>query len=293
MADGNLAPRNPDVRNPDGPPVTRYLGRAAFNGLTASLVRNQAGVYDTGVWSDHRVFVQTSRELIRAQCELDGKRLDHMQSFGDVTIQPAGVAGVWEDYGSCEMVFFQISPSFLRAAAQDLQLDPDRVDLTPWLHARDPQIEHIALAMKAGFESDEPFPRLYGESLGLALASRLLGRFAGAGRATRQGLSRRQLQRVTEHIEAHLDEDLSLHELAAIARVSISHFTVLFRRSTGLSAHRYVIQRRVAAARRLLSEGRMSIAEIALETGFAHQSHLSRCMRRLTGLTPGEVARGA
>ena len=287
MADGNL-----HLRNADAPPASRYLGRAAFPGLSAGLVRNQAGVYDTGAWPDHRVFVQTSCDLIRAQCQLDGKRLDHIQSFGDVTIQPAGVAGVWEDYGSCELLFFQMTPGFLRAAAQDLQLDPDRADLTPRLHARDPQIEHIAMAMKAGFESGEPFPSLYGQSLGLALASRLLDRFAGAGRPARQGLSRRQLQRVTEHIEAHLDEDLSLSQLAAIARVSVSHFTVLFRRSTGRSAHRYVIERRVAAARRLLGEGRMSIAEVALETGFAHQSHLSRCMRKLTGLTPGEVARG-
>ena len=58
-----------------------------------------------------------------------------------------------------------------------------------------------------------------------------------------------------------------------------------------LADHRYVIERRVAAARALLMETGLSIAQVALEVGFAHQSHLTRCMRRLTGLTPGEIVR--
>jgi AraC family transcriptional regulator len=44
-------------------------------------------------------------------------------------------------------------------------------------------------------------------------------------------------------------------------------------------------------ARAMLLQGELSIAQVALETGFAHQSHLARCMRRIVGLTPAEVAR--
>jgi AraC family transcriptional regulator len=145
--------------------------------------------------------------------------------------------------------------------------------------------------MKAGLQSADPLPRLYGESLSVALASRLLGQFGSGFRASRHGLSPRQLRHVIEYVDAHLDEDLSLEQLAGVARISVSHFTVLFRRSTGRSAHRYVVERRVAAARTLLMDGRLSIAQVALEVGFAHQSHLTRCMRKLDGLTPGEIVR--
>jgi AraC family transcriptional regulator len=57
----------------------------------------------------------------------------------------------------------------------------------------------------------------------------------------------------------------------------------------GQSVHAYVIERRVAAGAHLLLRHDMSIAEVALETGFAHQSHLARWMRRLLGVTPSEI----
>jgi AraC family transcriptional regulator len=57
----------------------------------------------------------------------------------------------------------------------------------------------------------------------------------------------------------------------------------------GQSVHAYVMERRVERARALLLEHRMSISEVALETGFAHQSHLARWMRRLLGVSPSDV----
>lgn len=59
----------------------------------------------------------------------------------------------------------------------------------------------------------------------------------------------------------------------------------------GQSVHAYVMERRVQRARTLLLGHRMTIAEVALETGFAHQSHLARWMRRLLGVTPSEILR--
>lgn len=267
------------------------LASAAFAGLTATLIRNEPGVFDTGAWPDNRIILQTSRDAIRAQCRCDGHSLDHMQTYGDFVIQPAATPGVWQDDGPAEMLMFALAPSFVRDTAEGLDMNPDRAGLTLRLHARDPQVEHIGLAMKAALTSGDPVQRLYGEGLGVALASRLLSRFGSGAGPIRHGLSPRRLRQVIEYIDANLDEDLSLEQLAGVAHASISHFTVLFRRSTGRSAHRYVVERRVAAARALLLETRLSIAQVALEVGFAHQSHLTRCMRRLSGLTPGEIVR--
>jgi AraC family transcriptional regulator len=286
MADGNRA-----VLRGNDPPVVSRLASAAFGGLTATLIRNEPGIFDTGAWPDHRVILQTSRDPIRAHCRCDGQSLDHIQSYGDFVIQPAETPGVWRDYGSAEMLMFAIAPRFVRETAEGLDMNPDRAGLTLRLHARDPQVEHIALAMKAGLASGGELPRLYGKSLSVALVARLLSRFESGVRPYRHGLSPRQLRSVIDYIAAHLDEDLALEQLAAVAGASVSHFTVLFRRSTGRSAHRYVVERRVEAARTLLMETRLPIAQVALETGFAHQSHLTRCMRRLTGLTPGEIVR--
>ena len=63
------------------------------------------------------------------------------------------------------------------------------------------------------------------------------------------------------------------------------------RRTMGRSVHRYVVERRVQRARSLLLAGERSIAQVALATGFAHQSHLARWMKRLLGVTPAALLR--
>ena len=95
------------------------------------------------------------------------------------------------------------------------------------------------------------------------------------------------MRQVIEYIEAHLDQDLSLAELAAVTGYSVSHFKPLFRAAAGVPAHRFVMQRRVERARLLLLQGGMNVTESALACGFAHPSHMARCLRR----EPGAAAR--
>jgi AraC family transcriptional regulator len=128
----------------------------------------------------------------------------------------------------------------------------------------------------------------------MAIAAHLVRRYrtrADAAREPEGGLSPRQLKRVVEHIEAHVDRRLALAELAAVAGVSGSHFKALFKRSIGLPVHQYVIRRRVERARLLLQERTATIADVAAQTGFANQSHLARWMRRVAGVTPTDVLR--
>jgi AraC family transcriptional regulator len=99
-------------------------------------------------------------------------------------------------------------------------------------------------------------------------------------------MSERRLRRALSYIEDNLGQDISLRDIATVAGLSVSHFTPLFRETVGLPVHQYLIRRRVERAKDLLSQSKMPISQIALETGFAHQSHLSRHMRRLLGVSP-------
>jgi AraC family transcriptional regulator len=91
---------------------------------------------------------------------------------------------------------------------------------------------------------------------------------------------------VLDYIHAHLNEPLSLKTIAKVIDISPSHFLTLFKQSTGLSPHQYVIAQRIEKAKLLLRKTDLPIAEIADQTGFADQSHLTRMMRRHTGRTP-------
>jgi AraC family transcriptional regulator len=95
------------------------------------------------------------------------------------------------------------------------------------------------------------------------------------------------LQRVRDYVEAHLDEDLSLTVLADIACLSPYHFSRSFKQAAGVGPQRYVMQRRLERAKRLLRQTHQPLVLIAQETGFADQSHLSQMFRREIGVTPG------
>ena len=95
-----------------------------------------------------------------------------------------------------------------------------------------------------------------------------------------------RLRQVLSYIEYNLARELSLKEIAGVAGVSVSHCNAAFRKAVGVPVHQYVIQRRVERAKTLLGERDLSISQIAIETGFSHQSHLAYHVRRLLGVSP-------
>ena len=79
--------------------------------------------------------------------------------------------------------------------------------------------------------------------------------------------------------------------LAEVTGMSTSHFRAGFRESAGVPVHQYVIERRIEHARILLRDPELSVAEIALASGFTHQSHLARHLQRATGHSPLQMRR--
>jgi AraC family transcriptional regulator len=97
--------------------------------------------------------------------------------------------------------------------------------------------------------------------------------------AVRGGLSLVARRRVLECIEAGLHGELSLAELAQAACLSDYHFARMFKASFGMSPHAWVMQRRLARARQLLAAGRLPLADVAENAGYAHLSHLNAALR--------------
>lgn len=101
-----------------------------------------------------------------------------------------------------------------------------------------------------------------------------------------------RVRQIQTYLQDHASENVSLEQLAQIVNLKPLRLLRLFRQETGLPPHAYLIQLRVSQAKRLLSEG-LPIVAVALETGFADQSHLHRHFKRLVGVTPGQYAQGA
>lgn len=197
---------------------------------------------------------------------------------GQFCVVPAGATTRWTLSQPATSLLLRLAPSLAAS-------------LAPAIHIRDPQIERIGWLMQAEAHEGHASGRLFADGLASALAARLLALQGAAAATPAHALPAWRLRRVVEYIEANLDADLSLAELAAVAGFSPSHFKPLFRRAVGMPAHRFVLQRRVERARAAILASSRSLVEIALETGFSHPSHMARWMRRLLAVTPSQLRR--
>ena len=118
-------------------------------------------------------------------------------------------------------------------------------------------------------------------------------RFARRGPEKRQPkLSQTRLARVIDAIEANMQGDLSLSELAKVSCLSTFHFSRAFKAATGLTPHQFVLERRIERAQELLKTGELSIASIAFEVGFGSQSHMTNVFKRAVGCSPATYRNG-
>jgi len=107
------------------------------------------------------------------------------------------------------------------------------------------------------------------------------------------GLPEHALRRVTAYIADNLHRSLRLAELSAVVHMSPFHFARLFKRSTGVPPHRFVVRRRIDRAIASLSTSTTPIGTIAHEVGFRTPSHFTTTFRRITGMTPSALGRPA
>ncbi len=210
---------------------------------------------------------------------------------GSLTILPAGAPTDWhlERQGDIRHLHLHLDPSLLARVAAEVGLNAQRVELAPRLGVRSAEVEQIGLALLRELRSGGLGGRILADSLATLLAVQLLREHtAHPQRAApaRDALTGAPLKRVTEYIEEHLADDLSLAAVAAVANISPYHFTRLFRTATGLAPHQYIIQRRVDRARLLLTATEWTLTAIAREVGFANGSHLALHFKRRMGLTP-------
>ncbi|MGH8081399.1 MAG: helix-turn-helix domain-containing protein [Lysobacter sp.] len=250
------------------------------------------GLFDSPLDGRH-VLCLHQGDPVPVSYRMDGHDRQGVRLQGEHCVSPAGSSTRWILSKPATSLLLRLSPSLLRETAEAMGLNFASSDLALSVHRRDPQIERIGWMMQAEDREDYPSGRIFIDSLANALAARLLSLQSRSSEATvkaRNSLPTWRLRHVLDYIEAHLDEELSLAELAAVAGFSLSHFKPLFKQTVGVPVHRYVLERRVERARTLLLDGRRSMADIALEAGFSHASHMARCMRRVLGISPSQVA---
>ena len=216
--------------------------------------------------------------------------------------QPAGVITLIDRRRSVATLFksavhgvqFYFPCKALHDIADDSNLSAfEEIRLAPCKPVPDSTMHHLGSSLLPAFERPEQVSRLFIEHVAFAAAGHLLQTYAGLRvRAPRGGLAPWQQKRAEEILAANLAGDLPLSDVAAECRLSVSHFTRAFQRTTGLPPHQWLLRRRVETAKTILRDTTAPLAEIAFTCGFADQSHFTRVFSRFAGQGPGAWRRG-
>jgi len=246
------------------------------------------GIYDRGdgegLWhsTQHRlVFSLTPTSPMLLQID-GGPTRDVRPAIDLMSLYPAGptvrTAGASSRYAQICW-----DPSLYNKIAPDLSGLPQ---VAPAVTFPDPLLGQLVRTLVQEVRGGA-VDRLLADSIMAALAMRVAQRFGFEDPQRLPDLPSLRMRRVLDYIDAHLDQDLTLAELAGVACLSPCHFSRSFKEAIGLGPQRYTAQRRVERAKALLQHGDESLAGIASMVGFADQSHFTATFRRETGMTPG------
>lgn len=158
---------------------------------------------------------------------------------------------------------------------------------------RDRGVQALAHELRRVLRDERGGEAAYVEALaeGLFVRAAAVAARAPGGSSAVQALAPGKTRRVTDFIEAHLDQPLSVAELAELVGMSRGHFSRAFAAAIGETPRRFVLQRRLEAARQRLERPDEDLATIALRSGFSSHAHLSSAFRAVFGMTPSAYRR--
>ena len=107
-------------------------------------------------------------------------------------------------------------------------------------------------------------------------------------RMYRGGLGPARLRRIKELVQARIEEELTLYDLADSVGLSTPYFAQMFRKSTGESPRQFVLCHRIEHGKKMLRQGEARVLDVAIACGFKTQQHFARVFRRMCGTSPTE-----
>ena len=205
-------------------------------------------------------------------------------------ILPAEHQSAWVINGQIRLAHVYFSPEqFALGCVTLLDREPRELQLREGTFLEDARLSgcfHQLIALNWR----EPGERLLTSSLAHEMLNHTLLSQVGArdGLRVKGGLAAHQRRRLVEYIDQHLQDAISLGQLAGLCALSEYHFARMFRQSFGLPPHQYLLARRLARAKSLLRGSALAVGEIALMCGFSSASHFNQRFRQAMGAAPGD-----
>lgn len=282
------------------PPATQALVIKSFDRGSIGVTRTMCNVDGWGLTDEHEiedaVVVSLQLKRIFADVFLEERHVPVPdRSDGKIVIADLRQRWAVDVQSSFDSIHFHVPLSVVEEAGMEHRGDVVReLRAYPGECIDDPAVRALGLALLRPLEAPRQPSTLFLDYIGWALTAHLVRSYGVGGRVMNMsphGLADWQVRRAKELIDADLSGNVRLADLAASCRLSVSHFARAFKQSTGLSPHNWLLLRRVERATHLMRWPDMSLAEVAVASGFSDQAHLTRIFRRTFKTTPGEWRR--
>lgn len=207
------------------------------------------------------------------------------------TFTPAGCDTFSASETGGNYLIFAIEPERFTDYVHDL-LGDRTVSLRRLEHLHSRQVNAIAHATRQFSQAQATRGVTGGQLFFEALAGQFVSHVVlmlseqGSQLSPSAELSQQMLSQLTEYVDTHLAEDLSLKQLAMTVDMPVSQFRRAFKTKTRQSPYSWVIERRLIHAQQLLRQKGDTIAMIALDCGFSSQSHMTTTFSKRLGITP-------
>jgi AraC family transcriptional regulator len=228
----------------------------------------------------------------RLQVRLSGKPYDGHLAPGSMLLNPAEQEGNGRWSHSVTAALVRLSPQLIQLAADtSIRGDPAHVEVLPAFNFHGPLLRALITELCSELQSPTPYSGLFAESAAQTIILHLLRKYSTARfTPSRKGgqLTARQMHVIRDYIDSNLDSKITLNDLASLLFMSVPHFERLFRGSFGCAPYRHVLERRIEQAKLLLANSSATLYEVARQSGFANQSHLTRHFSKLVGCSPAQ-----
>lgn len=164
--------------------------------------------------------------------------------------------------------------------------------LVPFLMTKDLQVADLIYAMYMEIKAGCPSGRIFGESISLALLCCIAQRYTFSHSkgtdGNREKLDLRTQRYIEDYIIAHLNDDISICEIAKKINMRPVLFSRMFSATFGMTPYKYIIRKRIEQAKTDLTLSEYRVIEVGKRWGFANTSHFTSTFRRITGSTPSQ-----
>ena len=258
--------------------------------LTLEYFEAPPGEMPAKVFDQHHILLNLREEPHEVENWRDGEHIRFIFEKDQIVVTPAGLRSGWKWHGKSKVIVITLVPDKFELFAQSeagILLTSSQLKNLPLF--TDPDLCSAGMMLCDALTTESVGADLLFESLARVFLIKLIQKYGDLPEDELEfssSFTSKHYQQVLDYIQEHYNQNITAEKLADVAAMSVAHFSRLFKKATTQSPIAFVMAYRIEQAKKKLSNHNMPLIDVALECGFADQSHFNRVFKKHEGTTP-------